>query len=164
MRRRRSVIAVLGGYAAPFDRRSADLGGYSERIRRGAFVLAGRHVDAVLSHRDTSPIASTSDGTLGLWQDRNGLAFRMHLWRGSLWDELAARVEAGSLFVSIRYAGDGPLFRWSGDGQRVREIVRAELDHIAFTAAPAFPGTAVWFEHERADDLPAGLRAARLWC
>lgn len=136
MRRRRSVVPVLVGYAAPFGRVSEDLGDYRERIRRGAFALAGRPIDAVRSHSDTSPIATTADGTLRLWQDHRGLAFRIHLWHGALWDELAAGVEAGSLFVSIRYAGDGPLFRWSSDGLRVREIIRAELDHIAFTAAP----------------------------
>lgn len=63
------------GYAAVFDSDSADLGGFVETIRPGAFkesLERGDEVKLKIEHRDL-PLASRQSGTLEVVEDTRGL-------------------------------------------------------------------------------------------
>lgn len=74
-------IGELRGYVARFDSDSVDLGGYTERIRAGAFreSLETNDVVALLNHEHSVVLGRLSAGTLRLSEDDQGLAFSLDL-------------------------------------------------------------------------------------
>lgn len=85
-----SNVVNIRGHAAVFDRLSHDLGGFRERIVRGAFsgVLdKNPDVHLVVGHDMTKPLARTANGTLELREDPMGL----HMWARVALDTTHAR-------------------------------------------------------------------------
>lgn len=72
--RERDGKPVLVGYAAVFDQLSNDLGGFVERIQRGAFAGAIKgDVRALWQHDSSYVLGRTTNGTLQLSEDDKGL-------------------------------------------------------------------------------------------
>lgn len=74
-------IGTLSGYIARFDSDSLDLGGFIERIQRGAFAdsLRKNDVVALVGHDHNVVVGRLSAGTLRLREDEQGLAFDLDL-------------------------------------------------------------------------------------
>ena len=140
----------LEGYAAIFNSRSENLGGFTETIKPGAFrgSLRSRNDIKFLWNHDTgSVLGSTRAGTLTLTEDDRGLRVSAELPNTTLGRDVRELVSRGDVsgfsfgFSMPARGGDS----WNSDGtERTLEAVRLhEVSLVAFPAYPATNGTAI---------------------
>jgi len=149
------------GYAAVYDSRSADLGGFVETIRPGAFDLslaAGRDVVATIDHNRSKVLGRwPNPGTLRLSADRKGLRVEI--------DDLPDTSYARDLVESMRrkeIRGMSFAFRTISDNWReettggvsvvVRELIDVELHDVSIVTDPAYPAASVGLRSEEGRD------------
>lgn len=73
---------AITGYAAKFNSESKDLGGFRELIAPSAFkrsLEGNADVKCLFNHDANQILGRTTSGTLKLWQDEKGLAFKNEL-------------------------------------------------------------------------------------
>lgn len=89
----------LVGHAAVFDSLSHDLGGFKEKIARGAFRKALKHQDDVrlLVNHEGLPLARTKNNTLQLQEDPKGLLVRAQLADTSLANDVKTLIKRGDI-------------------------------------------------------------------
>jgi uncharacterized protein len=134
------------GYAAVFNSRSNDLGGFREFISPGAFARTLKDqpdVRALYDHNSGAVLGRTKAGTMTLGEDQRGL----------FCDITPPDTETGrSVVESIRRGDiDGMSFgfctvsdNWgTEDGMPLRELVDLDLIEVSCVAFPAYPDTAV---------------------
>ena len=143
----RSNGKKLQGYAAIFNS-EADLSGFSEVIRNGAFrktLESGSNVRALYDHQGSALLGTTRGGTLQLREDAHGLAFELALPDTTHGRDLAILVDRGdvagcSFGFTVPDGGD----RWEERGQTlVRELLTVDLVEITLTSDPAYQDTTV---------------------
>jgi HK97 family phage prohead protease len=131
----------LEGYAAVFDA-AADLGGFSETIRPGAFAATLRARNDILALVDHDPgrlLARTSSGTLSLAEDSRGLAFTIALPDTTLGRDVLALAERGDL-GGMSFGFRAKAENWPAKHQR--ELLAVDLLEISVVQAhPAYDGT-----------------------
>lgn len=91
---------ALSGYAACFNCLSDDLGGFKERLAPGCFDRALREnhdVRMLVNHSPSEILGRTTNGTLQLGVDQNGLKFRCELPDTSFARDIFALVSRGDL-------------------------------------------------------------------
>lgn len=138
---------VFSGYAAPFNSRSVDLGGFVEVIAPMAFNRTLREqpdIYALYAHDMRQILGRTKSGTLTLGVDEKGLNFRCTAPDTAMARDLATLVARGDV--------DGCSFgfytrddSWVEDstGQLVRTLLDVELEEISITPFEAYPATSV---------------------
>lgn len=133
----------ISGYAAVFNELSEDLGGFYERIERGAFArtLESADVRALWNHDSNYPLGRTRAGTLALSEDEIGLAFKIDPPNTSYARDLLVSMHRGDIdqmsfgFVTIRD-------RWEQiGGQVIRTLLEVELFDVSPVTYPAYPTT-----------------------
>ena len=137
----------VGGYAALFDSLSADLGGWFEVVKPGAFTRSLLSVDVVALHHHKPELilGRSSAGTLRLNVDQRGLAFEIDLPNSTAGSDVLESITRGDLTgasfaFTVPHNGD----RWTTqNGKRVRELLDVDLHDISVTARPAYPDTEV---------------------
>ncbi|MEW8684065.1 MAG: HK97 family phage prohead protease [Candidatus Thiodiazotropha endolucinida] len=143
---------VLVGYAAVFNARSRDLGGFTESVRPGAFRRSLSNADNIMAlydHDGKSVLGRVGAGTLKLEEDQRGLRFEINLPPTTVGKDLAALVErqdvAGASFAfTVPKGGD----TWLNEGRKVhRELNEVNLHEITITADPAYLDTTVAKRH-----------------
>ena len=135
----------LEGYAALFNSRSENLGGFTEMIAPGAFraSLRARNDIKLLWNHDTSAVlGSTRAGTLQLMEDDKGLRVSATLPNTSHGRDAAELVRRGDVtgfsfgFSMPARGGDS----WNEDGtERILKSVR--LFEVSLTPFPAYTAT-----------------------
>lgn len=149
---RMSNNGQLMGYAAVFNKRSRDLGGFTESILAGAFQSSLQDADDVVAlydHDTRSVLGRVGSGTLRLEEDQRGLRFEIDLPPTTVGKDLAALVErkdvAGASFAfTVPEGGD----KWITDARSVhREVSKVNLHEITVTPFPAYPDTTVAKRH-----------------
>jgi phage prohead protease, HK97 family len=139
----------LEGYAALFNSRSENLGGFTETIQPGAFRASLRSrndVKLLWNHDSGAVMGSTRAGTLSLTEDERGLKVSATLPDTTYGRDARELVRRGDVtgfsfgFSMPARGGD----EWSSDGtERVLKSVRLhEVSLVAFPAYPATNGTA----------------------
>ena len=139
----------LEGYAALFNSRSENLGGFTETIQPGAFRASLRSrndVKLLWNHDSGAVMGSTRAGTLTLTEDERGLKVSATLPDTTYGRDARELVRRGDVtgfsfgFSMPARGGD----EWSSDGtERVLKSVRLhEVSLVAFPAYPATNGTA----------------------
>jgi uncharacterized protein len=139
----------LEGYAALFNSRSENLGGFTETIKPGAFraSLKARNDIKLLWNHDTGAVmGSTRAGTLTLTEDERGLKVSATLPDTTYGRDARELVRRGDVtgfsfgFSMPARGGD----EWNSEGtERVLKSVRLhEVSLVAFPAYPATNGTA----------------------
>ena len=135
----------LAGYAATFNT-PAEIGGFSETIRSGAFRASlARKGDilALVDHDPSRLLARTRSGTLRLSEDGRGLAFDLDVPATTLGNDVLAMAERGDLggmSFGFRVAAGGE--HWPD--KRTRELRAVELVEVSVVHAfPAYEGTSV---------------------
>ncbi len=136
----------LEGYAALFNSRSENLGGFTETIKPGAFraSLKARNDIKLLWNHDTGAVlGSTRAGTLMLVEDERGLKVSATLPNTSYGRDASELIKRGDVsafsfgFSMPARGGD----EWNSDGtERVLKSVR--LHEVSLVAFPAYPETA----------------------
>lgn len=139
----------IEGYAAIWETWSNDLGGFREKIRRGAFRQSIRsdRIYATWQH-DTSRILARRNagkGTLQLREDENGLEFRFEAPDTTLGNDTLVMVERGDIdSMSFGFIAQKDEWNREGeDGMAERTLVQARLVDIGLVSFPAYPDTSV---------------------
>ena len=139
----------ITGYAAVFNRKSENLGGFTEIIRPGAFRKAIEDADvrALFNHDSNYVIGRTTSGTLNLEENQRGLKFEAIPPDTSWAKDLLKSIERGDISqcsFSFRVARDGEKWTEQKEGLAQRELL--ELDFIGDVGPvtfPAYPQTTV---------------------
>jgi HK97 family phage prohead protease len=159
-----AALRTLVGYAAKFNVRSEDLGGWVEEIKPGAFdsVLQGRpDVRALVNHDPNMVLGRSTAGTLRLSCDGVGLRAEMDLPDTQAARDISVSVERGDvdqMSFGFRVAEGGAL--WDLDSNPAVRTVSgiAELLDVSIVTYPAYPQTEVGLrslEEARAAAQPA---------
>jgi HK97 family phage prohead protease len=135
----------LEGYAALFNSRSENLGGFTETIAPGAFArsLKSRNDIKLLWNHDTSAVmGSTRAGTLTLTEDARGLRVSAELPNttyGRDAKELIKRGDVSGFSFGFSIPGKGGD-DWNSEGTE-RTLKSVRLHEVSLVAFPAYPET-----------------------
>jgi HK97 family phage prohead protease len=152
----------LTGYAAIFNSRSQNLGGFTEIIAPGAFrksLQARNDIKLLWNHDTSAPLASTRAGTLRLIEDSKGLKVEADLAPTTLGKDISILVQRGDV-SAFSFGFNVIKDSWSNSGtERTLEAVRLfEASLVSFPAYEATTGTAT-VRGLDADQLAEGLLA-----
>lgn len=142
------------GYAATFNTLSHDLGGFKERISRGAFsnaIRARQDTKFCLNHSPNQLLARVKNGTLELSEDNIGLFFRAQLPDTTLGRDFKQQLAEGlidecsfAFRVSTGQSWTREKDPATGEIIDVRSILQVdELADCSAVVYPAYPGTDV---------------------
>jgi uncharacterized protein len=136
----------LEGYAALFDSRSENLGGFTETIRPGAFrasLKARNDIKLLWNHNSDKVLGSTRAGTMTLTEDERGLRVSALLPNNTAGRDARESIGRGDVtgfsfgFSMPARGGD----EWNADGtERVLKSVRLHEVSVG-VAFPAYPET-----------------------
>ncbi|MDD5502577.1 MAG: HK97 family phage prohead protease [Candidatus Thermoplasmatota archaeon] len=143
----------ITGYAAVFNRRSENLGGFVEIIRPGAFKEAIKSTDvrALFNHDSNYVIGRTTSNTLKLEENQKGLRYEA-IPPDTQWArDLLKSIERGDISqcsFSFRVAKDGDKWTEVKTGEEAGVYIR-EINKILYVGDvgpvtfPAYPQTSV---------------------
>ena len=134
------------GYPVVFDSLSTDLGGFREKINRGAFAESLKNNDevhALFNHDDDKVLGRLGSGTLRLWEDDHGLRMELDPPNTTLGNDVVELLRRGDL-VSMSFGFYDVTDSWTMlDGTDVRTINSARLFDVSIVTNPAYEETSV---------------------
>jgi len=139
---------TLRGHAAVFDQLSGDLGGFRERIERGAFseTLQGEpDIRALFNHDSGAVLGRTTNGTLRLSEDDVGLRVEIDPPDTQAGRDAMASIERGDInqmSFAFRVKAGGQEFM-EQDNEVVRSLSDVELFEVSPVTFPAYPDTSI---------------------
>lgn len=154
---------LLEGYAAVFGQ-NAEIGGFTERIARGAFsksLTSRADILGLVDHDAGRILARTRSGTLRLKEDGFGLAFEIDVPDTTLGNDvlaLAKRGDLGGMSFGFRAAQNGET--WVGKMRELRSVDLVEVSVVG--SFPAYSGTTVQARARSGPDAAARRALARL--
>lgn len=139
------------GYAALFNTRSEDLGGFVEVIEPGAFgdSIGRSDIRALINHNDNLVLARSTTGTLKLEEDEKGLRYEFDVPDTSYGNDLLTNVRNGNITQSsfAFSLGSGEEYEsWEEmeDGRLLRKIKKFDrLYDVSPVTYPAYRATTV---------------------
>lgn len=137
---------TLSGYAAVFNSRSQDLGGFVEQIAPGAFSKTLREQDVMMlyNHDPSKPMGRMSNGTLSLSQDQRGLKFEMQPDTSISWIVDAVNSIRAGLITQMSFGFATINDNWDMQGdQLVRTLLECQLFEVSPVTFPAYLQTSV---------------------
>ncbi len=147
---------TLTGYAAVFDALSENLGGFREKIAKGAFtesLKSGPDIVALVGHNDTMVLGRRSAKTLRVKEDSHGLHVEIDVPDTSVGRDTVALVERGDLnAMSFGFVTKSDAWEGGGDDQ-TRTVKAAEVSDVSVVAYPAYPTT----------EVEVALRSLKVW-
>ena len=152
---------TMTGHAIVYNALFLDLGGFQERFLPGSVsdTIKSGQIELWAHHDRTKPLASQASGTLRLREDAIGLAYDADLPEDNTdADNLISlmnrdRPVIGGTSFGFRINGaDGQRWKREGD-QNVREVLRADLEHISPVVTPAYPSTTALLRSLHAADV-----------
>lgn len=159
----------IEGYAAVFNERSVDLGGFRESIVPGAFsrmLKEKQDVRAMFNHDPNLILGRSSSGTLRMSEDSKGLSYDCDLPDTATARDVYKLVERGDVSgcsFSFRAAKDGQ--RWSegrdegGNPIAFRDLTDVDVRDVGPVTFPAYRQTSVDSRMLWPDGPPVELRA-----
>lgn len=151
--------SVLVGYAAKFNARSERIGDFYEEIAPGAFAgVLGNDVRALYNHDANMVLGRTTNGTLRLEEDEQGLRVAITLpdtsYASDLW-QLVQRGDVSQMSFGFTVGKAGQEWRKEG-ANPIRRITKvARLIDVSPVTYPAYPQTSI-----QARDIEAALAGA----
>lgn len=144
------------GYAAVWNSNSDDIGGFVERIEKGAFKRSltaaasnDLNIFALWAHDRSLPLGSTSSGKLVLIEDERGLGFDLDISRFTP-AQLDA-LEDNDLRMSFGFRVREENWEEKDDGSIIRTLIDVDLIEVSFVINPAY------------SDTEAALRSLDAW-
>lgn len=136
----------LVGHAAVFNKRSLDLGGFTEVIKPGAFASSlDNDVRALIDHGGIA-IARTANGTLRLSEDDIGLKVEIDLpdtTAGRDIQESVRRGDVDQMSFGFTVREGGQSFSEDEDGTVIRTLTDLNVLEASIVTFPAYPDTDV---------------------
>jgi len=140
---------TLAGYVVLFDSLSVDLGGFRERISRGAFddslaqVKSREHSITIQTEHDTRNLLGRTEANLTLTPDEHGLRFVCRLPNTQLARDTVELVRTGVL-RGVSFGFSQALDSWDRSGkQGIRTVKRLRLHEVSLVAHPAYAASTV---------------------
>lgn len=137
----------LEGYAARFDKWSEDLGGFKEKIARGAFkkALKDSDVRALFNHNADYVLGRSTAGTLALKEDKKGLLMVNDPPSTQWARDLMVSVDRGDISqMSFGFTVDKDEWKEDKEGRVTRTIHEVgRLLDVSVVSFPAYPDTSV---------------------
>lgn len=131
------------GYVTIWDALSLDLGGFQERVKKGAYTegLKARDQYVFFDHEPGNILGSVAAGTATFKEDDTGLLVTCKLPNTTLGNDVACLLERGDLSkMSVGFYCDDE--EWTKDnGTVIRTITQATVFEASFVSRPAFPDT-----------------------
>lgn len=136
----------ISGHAAVFDQLSEDLGGFRERIAKGAFertLRDGADVRGLFNHDPNIILGRSTAGTLRLKEDITGLLTEIDPPDTQFARDLMISVRRGDI-TQMSFGFFTKQDKWDKvDGGWVRTLLDAELFDVSLVTYPAYPQTDV---------------------
>lgn len=132
------------GYAARFETLSEDLGGFREKIAKGAFSdsLSRNQTMALWQHRHDQPLGSTARGTLKLVEDDQGLAVEITPPNTSWGRDALVSIERGDVqHFSFGFYTERDSWDFTDKNMPVRTLESVRLLEVSPVTFPAYPAT-----------------------
>lgn len=136
---------LIRGYAAKFEKLSQDLGGFKEKIQRGAFEksVRGNNVRALWNHNTDLVLGSTKNNSLKLWEDEKGLRFELELPDTAWGRDAYTSIERGDV-EGVSFGFNVVADEWEEEKKSlIRTLTDVILHEISPTAFPAYTQTNV---------------------
>jgi uncharacterized protein len=133
------------GYAAVFDKKSEDLGGFNEYVRAGCFSKTIRESDikALYNHDPNYVLGRNKSGTLKLEEDQTGLKMSIDPPDTTWARDLMTSIKRGDVdqcsfgFKTVRD-------EWrTEDSKNCRDLLECRLFDVSVVTNPAYPQTSV---------------------
>jgi len=142
----------LTGYAAVFNSRSVDLGGFVEVIQPGAFARSLREfpdVLALVEHDTNRVLARTTNSTLTIAEDERGLRVEIDPADTSYARDILALVKRGDVWgMSFRFRPfPGGASLDTSTTPAIRTLRSVVLSEVSVVVNPAYPATDVSVRH-----------------
>lgn len=159
-------VGTLTGYAAVYNRRSQNLGGFVEQVHPDAFTRSlgdGPSVLARYNHDDNYLLGTTDAETLRVSSDNIGLAYEVDLPDTSAGRDVAELGRRGDVrFSSFAFRTIDDEWGVTEDGFPLRTLLAVQLVDVAPVNNPAYRDTtaAVRSLAERVGLDPAALTTA----
>lgn len=137
---------VIRGYAARFNSLSNPLGGFVEKIARGAFAKAiGRDdVRALFNHDSNLILGRNKSGTLVLSEDENGLYCEITPPDTTVGRDLVESIKRGDIDgMSFAFSPVDDSWGKTDDGVPLRTLREVALYDVSPVTFPAYPETSV---------------------
>jgi HK97 family phage prohead protease len=156
----------LVGYAAVFNSRSHDLGGFVEVIAPDAFNRTLKEfpdVLALIEHDTNRVLARTTNGTLRIAPDAHGLRIEIDPADTSYARDYTTLVKRGDVAgMSFRFRPFAGGDSWDRSGAiPVRTLKSVQLKEVSIVVDPAYPATEVSLR-SLPDTTQQALRSLRL--
>jgi HK97 family phage prohead protease len=137
----------IEGYGAVFDVWSQDLGGFRERVRKGAFskTLHEADIRGLFNHNSDYVLGRNKAGTLTLGEDDHGLKFRVKPPQTQWANDLQESIRRGDI-DQASFAFNVIKDEWTRgkDGDlHERELIEVKLFDVSVVTYPAYPQTSV---------------------
>ncbi len=140
----------ISGYAAVYNKRSGNLGGFVEVLRPGAFrkvLETNPDVKCLFNHEPSAILARTKNGTLKLEENSVGLKFTAELNDTQAAKDVWHMIQRGDVdqcSFAFGVAQDGDKFIEQKDGLYLREIYEVGLlADVSPVTYPAYSATSV---------------------
>lgn len=132
----------IEGYAAVFDQLSDNLGGFREKVARGAFAKSlGGDVRALYNHNPDIILGRTKSGTLSLSEDAHGLRAVFtppDTLTAHHVVEAMRRGDIDQMSFGFRTIAD----QWErGEDEDIRTLLEVDLFDVSVVTFPAYPQT-----------------------
>lgn len=141
------------GYAAVFNQKSDDLGGFREIVRPGAFkkTILESDIRALVNHDPNYVLGRKKSGTLQLEEDEHGLKIQIDPPETSWSRDLQVSMKRGDI-DQMSFGFQTIKDKWLDGEERVRALEEVRLFDISPVTFPAYPDTTVAVRELRALD------------
>lgn len=151
----------IGGYAAAFNSRSLDLGGFVEMVDPAAFdgsLAGGSDVRLLVDHDSSKVLGRRSAGTLNVTTDPKGLGIEADLPDTTYARDLAVSMQRGDVSqMSFGFVCQRDRWEKLSDGQILRTLLQVELIEVSVVTFPAYPST-----NASVRSIAEGMRSRKL--
>jgi HK97 family phage prohead protease len=130
----------LEGYAVVFDKLSHPMGGFVERVARGAVELAS-DVVATFNHNLAQLLGRTGSGTLSVTVDEVGVRYQVKLPKTTAGADVRELVRRGDVFGSS-FTFQTIEQAWTKlKGTDLRTLLKIKVSELGPVSFPAYPDT-----------------------
>ena len=136
----------IAGHAAKFDSWSRDLGGFREKISKGAFKKSIKEDDvrALFNHDPSLLLGRTKAGTLALSEDKEGLYMEVDPPGTQLGRDLMELIERGDISQqSFSFSVEREEWAYPKDKPAERTLEEVKLYDVSPVTFPAYEDTDV---------------------
>jgi HK97 family phage prohead protease len=133
----------ITGYAAVFNKLSEDLGGFQEKVAKGAFAetIGTDDIRALFNHDPNYVLGRTTSGTLTMAEDNKGLAIEISPPDTTWARDLKESIKRGDV-NQMSFAFVAQEEAWDNE-KKIRTLKRVKLFDASVVTYPAYPQTSV---------------------